>query len=113
MMNTTCAIEQESTSKDSAGYVHRTWSTLTASIPARVRNLTASDVMKYGRLANEATNVIYFATDPGLAGNESTRRINFGGVVFYPVFVDNAGGQLNRLWQVLVRKKPLQTSTSG
>lgn len=113
MMNTTVAIEQSTPSTSATGVVTRTWSTLIASIPARVRDMTGQLLMKYGRPGATDTDLFYFATDPGIDGNVATRRIVYNGKAYYPSNSTNSGGQLNRLWAVAAEQKALQKTTAG
>lgn len=104
LMNTTVAIQTESVTKDALGITTRTWATTTASIPARVRSLHGDQQIVYGRLGLKVTDLFYFATDPGLTGNENISRIAWAGRYFYVRKVNNEGGQMNRVWQVMCEK---------
>lgn len=113
LMNAGCTIEQSNTSKGAAGFNVRAWSQVGSSIPCRVERLSAEAIAYYSRNGVQATEKFYFAIDPVLKGYEATRRIVFEGEAYYPHNVDNAGGGIGRLWQVLCVKKPLQYATTG
>jgi hypothetical protein len=104
LMNTTVTIQQEVETKSAAGFTTRAWSDLTADIPARVQNLSMDAILVYGRLGLLVSDVIYFNVDPELTGVENNRRIVWpeNGNKYYPKNIKNAGGNINRVWQVIV-----------
>ena len=117
LMNAVVNIETETQTKNSSGLGTRSWAVRSSpsgtALPARIDDLDDNTILEYARLGYEATNVIYFASDPSLAGHEATSRIVWRNSAYYITKIQNSGGQINKLWRAVAVGKPLAYSTTG
>lgn len=113
LMNTTCNVETETQTVNSSNMVKRSWSVTTTALPCRHQDMNETVMIEYGRLGYSASDFFYFASDPGIAGGEATKRIVWGGYAYYVQQVQNMGGQVNKVYKVVAERKPLAYSTTG
>jgi hypothetical protein len=106
MMNTTCDIKVESQTKDHYGANSAPVLTVTqASVPCRACDLTPQQVaIYYGKYDSKDMKRFYIDQSWNLIAVKSW--INFGGIDYNVMSVENAGGTLNKLWQVDAVQKP-------
>lgn len=106
MLNSSAMLQAPATSKSVLGGSGVTsWTAKASGVACRVRQLEADTIDAYGRLGYKVTHRFYFDTDYGFEAAKD--RIVFDGAAYHVRSVNNAGGQLNRLFQVDAERLPL------
>lgn len=105
LMNDTCTIATEVVSKSvNGGASINSWSTSRTNQPVRVCDLQPWQAENYyGRFGDCRIKRFYFATNPTLA--DVADHILWEGGYWQVISIENAGGNLQRLWQVDARFK--------
>lgn len=99
----TCDIETETQTKTPTGGVTKAWATKASGVPCRVDKMPEKAAEQYGKFDVTKLVRVYLDTDQALTIKD---RISYAGGYFYVISVVNAGGHLNRLWQIDCEKKP-------
>jgi hypothetical protein len=107
LMNCTVNIKRQAQTKSATGYNSLPTLTLvTSNVPARYTVMKPQQVMVvYGKYDVSALYArIYFDSNPLVS--PVLNWITYNSIDYQVLSVENAGGQLNRLWQVDCIKKP-------
>jgi len=110
LLNTTVDITTQDVTQNSIGEAVIAWDAVATDVPARVSQLSADAVLAAGRLGYQVSHRVYMDTDQRLSIKD---RIVFNGFSYEVRAINNAGGHLDRLWQVDVMQLASEGDGSG
>lgn len=97
----TVDVETQVNVKTVTGGIDISWIDTASGLTCRVDTLKTEAILAYAAVQLAVTHRVYFDADPSLSIND---RLVFAGEYYNVRAINNAGGNLDRIWQIDVER---------